>query len=124
MSAHDPVLAESIRANRCPDCGNWGFLLGPRGGSARNIFCANPACRSGFNVTARGGQVLFCHRISKGGEQLYPPLVHILSAGRPLCSFTMDAPIDWPIGHCWLGRDEIDDPSEITCQVCRKAALQ
>jgi hypothetical protein len=22
------------------------------------------------------------------------------------------------------GRDEIDDPSEITCQVCRKAALQ
>jgi hypothetical protein len=23
----------------------------------------------------------------------------------------LDAPIDWPIGHCWLGRDEIDDPS-------------
>jgi hypothetical protein len=84
MSAHDPVLAESIRANRCPDCGNWGFLLGSRGGSTRNIFCANPKCRSGFNVMPRGGQVLFCYRISKGGEQLYPPLVHVLSAGRPL----------------------------------------
>ena len=121
MSLHDPVLAESIRINRCPDCGNFGFLFGPRGGSARNIFCANPTCRSGFNVTPRGGQVLFCHRIAKGGEERYPPHVHVLAAGYPLCRFTAEAAIDWPIGHCWLGRDEIEDPAEITCPVCRKA---
>jgi hypothetical protein len=118
---HDTVLAESIRANRCPDCGNFGFLLGPRGGLARNIFCANPTCRSGFNVTPRGGQVLYCHRIAKGGEERYPPRVHVLAAGYPLCRFTAEGPMDWPIGHCWLGRDEIEDAAEITCPVCRKA---
>jgi hypothetical protein len=121
MTLHDPVLAESIRTNRCPDCGNFGFLLGPRAGSARNIFCAKPTCRSGFNVTPRGGQVLFCNRIAKSGEERYPPRVHVLAAGHPLCRFTAEAPIDWPIGHCWLARDEIEDPAEITCPVCHKA---
>ena len=124
MSSHDPVLAESIRANRCPDCGNWGFVPGPRGGGARDIFCANPSCRSGFNVKPRAGQVVFCQRISKSGGERYPPLVHVLVAGYAACRFTTDAPIDWPIGHCWLGRDEIEDPTEITCPVCRKATLQ
>jgi hypothetical protein len=28
------------------------------------------------------------------------------------------------VGGCWLGRDEIDDPAEITCPVCHKATLR
>lgn len=35
----------------CPDClQHEGFYMGPRGGPAINVYCRNPACRSGFNV--------------------------------------------------------------------------
>lgn len=35
----------------CPDClQHEGFYMGPRGGLAINVYCRNPACRSGFNV--------------------------------------------------------------------------
>jgi hypothetical protein len=67
-----------------------------------------------------GGQVLFCHRIAKSGEERYPPLVHILVAGYPACRFTTDAPIDRPIDQ-WHGRDEVEDyGAEITarCEMC------
>jgi hypothetical protein len=61
--------ARSIIANHCPDCGNYGFIPGPSGGLAQNLFCANPACRSGFNVTLTGGRCVLCRRIHKGGEK-------------------------------------------------------
>ena len=42
----------------CPDCGYRGFLLGPRGGAAQNIECGSLACRSRFNVTNMGWQMI------------------------------------------------------------------
>jgi len=41
-------------AGRCPDCGGDDLLAGPRGGSAQNFKCANPACGSRFNDLMTG----------------------------------------------------------------------
>lgn len=35
----------------CPDCKGTIWRLGPRGGIAQNIECANPQCRARFNIT-------------------------------------------------------------------------
>ena len=61
-------LAGEISKGRCPDCGQRGFVLGPRGGSAQNIECASLACRSRFNVAVMGFRVMMCHRIGIGGQ--------------------------------------------------------
>jgi hypothetical protein len=34
----------------CPDCGYDKIYEGPQGGMCTNICCANPLCRSAFNV--------------------------------------------------------------------------
>ena len=44
-----PSEIESIRSDKCPDCGGKGFLAGPRGGDCQNFKCANPDCGSRFN---------------------------------------------------------------------------
>jgi hypothetical protein len=62
----------AINNNQCPDCRNYGFVPGPRGGAGRNIFCANPGCRAGFNV-APLDHVMLVERIPAGGDQYYPP---------------------------------------------------
>jgi hypothetical protein len=51
-----------IDAGYCPDCGHKGFVLGPRGGSARNIECGNGSCRARFLV----GEMSFTHHILCG----------------------------------------------------------
>jgi hypothetical protein len=44
----------------CPDCKGHDFLEGPHGALSVNIKCANPDCRSEFNVCP---EVRFIERI-------------------------------------------------------------
>jgi len=122
----------AIINNRCPDCGNYGFIGGPRGGAGQNIFCANPECMAAFMVAPRKAPMIV-QRVGKAEECHYPPKVHILAGGVTLCRFhgyrwldegpppslAAIMPVEWPIGHSWVGRDEFED---CTCPQCRKAA--
>ena len=125
-------ILTAIRENRCPDCGNWGFAMGPRGGVGRNIFCAQPTCRSGFNIAPvpGGGAVghkysaafpMFAQRIDRGRDCYYPPQIHILNSGRPLCAFLWEPPSEWPVGHAWVG---LDERTHATCSDCKAAAKE
>lgn len=106
-----PDERDAIQHNRCPDCGNYGFHDGPRGGLSQNIFCCNPQCRSGFNV---GPLLIMVQRIGRGPLCYYPPLVHITVADDlALCCFVMHPP-PWPRGHYQGGARF----PEITCPVC------
>jgi len=42
------IVAEKIRKSICPNCGASKWLLGPRGGLARNIKCAE--CGEVYNI--------------------------------------------------------------------------
>ncbi len=123
---------ELIRKNCCPNCKNFGFHSGPRGGAGQNIYCANPACRAAYNIAPRHNIVVAEH-VGTAPEQYYPPRVHILRAGQPLCGFAgyrwleygppprfeQTFPEDWPVGHSWVGIEAFEDS---TCDACRKAA--
>jgi hypothetical protein len=61
-------IADAITRGYCPDCGRRGFVLGPQGGNAINIECANIKCRSRFNVALFGGKVMFAHRIDSDNK--------------------------------------------------------
>lgn len=63
----DTRITWNINRGNCPDCGSRGFVLGPRGGAAINVECASTACRSRFNVTTFGPQVVLAQRIDNGG---------------------------------------------------------
>jgi hypothetical protein len=68
----DDRLSESdlktITMGQCPDCESRGFVLGPMGGAALNIECANTNCRARFNVTTFGGEVLMAEPIPRENE--------------------------------------------------------
>lgn len=73
--AEDPRV---ITAGHCPACKQRGFIIGPRGGSAINIECANVQCRQRFNVTYDHHQhVVMSQRIERVGKWPSEP-------GRPL----------------------------------------
>ena len=121
-----------IRENQCPTCGNWGFLPGPRGGAGQNIFCANPGCRSAYMIAPRHNIVL-AELVGLAPDNYYPPKVHILRHGLPLCNFAGSLTINngppprmvpmtpdmWPIGHSWVGGE---DSEQCTCGACRERA--
>lgn len=121
-----------IRSNQCPACGNWGFIPGPRGGAGQNIYCANPHCRTAFMVAPRH-DIQMAERVGEAPDHYYPPQVHILRHGAPLCNFagaiTLDngppprivavTPDAWPIGHSWVGQEDFE---EATCKACRARA--
>lgn len=47
----DPVLFKTLFVGKkCPDCGSTDFFMGPQGGLAQNVMCANPNCGSRFNL--------------------------------------------------------------------------
>jgi hypothetical protein len=50
-----------LSAGTCPRCGDRGFVIGPAGGAALNIECANLSCRARFNVVFRSGEALMGH---------------------------------------------------------------
>jgi len=52
----------------CPCCGARGFVLGPRGGVAQNIECANLECRARFNVLCVSGDMVMGHAIPRESE--------------------------------------------------------
>src|SRR4030095_635812 len=85
----------ALMANRCPSCGNYGFIEGPRGGASLNVYCFNPECRAAFNV---GPAFAVAHRIGRARRCHYPPLVHIIQGMYPMCRFTMNT-VEWPLGH-------------------------
>ncbi len=49
VASLDPVFKALVVDHKCPDCGGGTFLMGPHGGMAQNIKCANTACGSEFN---------------------------------------------------------------------------
>jgi len=47
----DPVLFQALYVEKkCPDCGSTDFYVGPQGGMAQNVMCANENCGSKFNL--------------------------------------------------------------------------
>lgn len=52
----------------CPNCGNRGFVIGPRGGINLNIECASISCRARFNVALFAGAVQHAQRIEKRAD--------------------------------------------------------
>ena len=64
----DLHLIAEIDKGRCPDCGYRGFVLGPKGGAAQNVECGNVECRSRFNITVYGSEVMLVQRIGKAGD--------------------------------------------------------
>jgi hypothetical protein len=61
-------LTTMISRGYCPDCNHRGFVIGPQAGLNINIECGKTACRSRFNASFWGGDVVFCERIEKFGE--------------------------------------------------------
>jgi len=59
---------DALTRGECPTCRSRGFILGPRGGVAQNIECANLECRARFNVTTFGGHCLLAQRIPRERE--------------------------------------------------------
>ena len=96
MDACTETEIEALQHDRCPDCGNFGFHDGPRGGSAINIFCCNPSCRAGFNVAP---YIIWAQRIERGPLGYYGRLVHADNQiGRPICGVNFNLAF-WPHGH-------------------------
>jgi hypothetical protein len=124
---------ELIRKNQCPVCKNWGFIPGPRGGAGQNIYCANPNCRASYMVWRHATISSWLEYVGRAPDHYYPPQVHILAAGLPLCNFASSFTIDngppprmlpttpdmWPIGHAWVGREDFE---QATCKACREQA--
>lgn len=46
----DPVFEALANQHICPDCKGESFFMGPKGGAAQNVKCANPECGSEFNL--------------------------------------------------------------------------
>ncbi len=107
---------DALMNNRCPDCGNYGFHDGPRGGLSQNVFCCSPYCRSGFNLGPTiNGRLIMAQRIGRGRLGYYPPQTHATTEkDRPVCAFTILPAIGWPHGH----QPGTERNPEITCPDC------
>jgi hypothetical protein len=68
MNDMSAIERAALEKGHCVDCGHRGFVLGPRGGVAINIECANVECRSRYNVTTFAGEVLSAQRIERTGK--------------------------------------------------------
>ena len=72
MSERDGLLEQGhfnlLTRGICPQCRQRGFVLGPRGGAAQNIECADIACRARYNVTAYAGSVVMAETIPRESE--------------------------------------------------------
>lgn len=89
-AAHLPSgkLWNYLRLKGCPDCQTKPFecFTGPSDGVSQHVYCANPKCRSGFNITAALGMA---ERIGKckdpyPGDPKHPDPVDLDSKGpRP-----------------------------------------
>ena len=67
MTDLTPREFRSLSTGFCPDCRHVeSFVLGPKGGLARNIECRH--CKARFNVTRFRGKLVFAERIPKQSE--------------------------------------------------------
>jgi hypothetical protein len=65
-------LGKAIFANHCPDCGEQeNFYQGPQRGLAVQLYCANPKCRHGFEVSNYGNGIVWAERVENGPDQFY-----------------------------------------------------
>jgi len=65
MNDLDQISLDVLTAGNCPTCGKRGFVLGPRGGQAINVECANLKCRVRFNVVTYAGRVMMAQSIDR-----------------------------------------------------------
>lgn len=49
------------------------------------------------------------------------PTMHVLEGGLPLCGFSNELPRDWPTGHRWTERGQLEQAAEIgdVCLMCK-----
>jgi len=73
MTDENLAMRLAITKGNCPDCQHRGFVLGPRGGVATNIECANLGCRARFNVVTFAGEVVHGERIGNGKDGIAWP---------------------------------------------------
>lgn len=59
-----PEMLHFAKYGTCPDCGSNDFYMGPRGGMAMNIGCANDMCGSWFNTCVWNHTLVHFDRIS------------------------------------------------------------
>jgi hypothetical protein len=52
-------------------------------------------------------------------ERLFPPVIHILKSGYPMCGFSLALPGDWPPGNTWVSFLDPDAAQESTCNDCK-----
>jgi hypothetical protein len=57
---------KTISRGFCPACHKRGFVIGPAGGAALNIECANVRCRDRFNIVFISGEAMIGHHIGNG----------------------------------------------------------
>jgi hypothetical protein len=65
MNDLDQISMDVLTAGNCPGCGHRGFVLGPQGGQAINIECANLQCRQRYNVATYSGRVMMAQSIPR-----------------------------------------------------------
>lgn len=49
-------------------------------------------------------------------------VVHVLREGFPVCGFSREVPAKWPEEHSFIGINDVNKLSDITCPHCREAA--
>jgi hypothetical protein len=64
----DDAECEAMTRGHCPACNGRGFILGPQGGAATNLECANLECRARFNVVNLSGQIIMAQTIPRESE--------------------------------------------------------
>lgn len=102
MNLLDDKDANTIGSGYCPDCGQPGFRLGPRGGASQNIECMS--CRARFNVVGQGWRIVWAERIESTELERRARRVYRSRAAEPrpcdYCSGTYRGPSVYCSSEC------------------------
>lgn len=93
---------KGILQRHCLYCDGEDFYIGPQGGLSFNIYCANPGCHAGYNVTHK---MLPWQVITKPGERELEELRPILQSPRATTAIaihaTLSAAIEKALKAAW-----------------------
>ena len=53
-------------------------------------------------------------------SRLFPPVIHILKSGYPMCGFCLAAPGDWPKGNTFVSFLDPNAATQTTCEYCKE----